>query len=712
MILGLLSTCQVNGSWWTTLNQNGEPSLSSIGIPSAWQPMLAPERPTFVAAESAPRDSLTILRAAFEKYGAGNSAIEVGHESRSSRKVAWDDKVEFPAKQTRDQAQLPVTTVTSWLDTTPNNGLRRNGDQADAESRSARVRASNGQEEKNNGRGKARGQLRDKTNVKAKQTNSAPSKTRYSERLVIRHDVPDRQSESADLVDNYDDDVDAENGQLREEPETNAQLRDSYDQASRLATKPVSGELAKKSDKQAKTSGYSWSSNIDHGAQEKKPEVERYQAEVKSAKVVQQKYDDEDEIVSGRLQRKTSWAPTTTQAPERLVSPKFEQLRDTEQIRDTEQEADTESPLNKRQGNLYSKTRETEVLGNIQQSYEKPVQQLERLQEEPEAEGEGDENHSCRLQDSIPGEPESDYPTLTEVPETLFKCSDQEFPGYYGDVEARCQVFHVCQADGRKDSFLCPIGTIFNQQLFVCDWWTNFRCEDTPSFYELNAELYVTPQQSAQVPNNQVSDQLRKRSGPRSAVQYEQEKENDFSGELEKEDDGQQLSGNIEQEKETNVNLNNQLVTKGAQKAPATATKSSRSGRLRQAKNYEPVTESAAKYQQEKETEVSSELEKEDDDEPISGNIEQEKETPSYSNNQLATKSAQNAATSAPKSSVRSGRLRQSKAYGARIVRKGVKSSKQRQEYLSVSASEQFKQEPSIEANETTTIASPTTTVI
>jgi Chitin binding Peritrophin-A domain len=46
--------------------------------------------------------------------------------------------------------------------------------------------------------------------------------------------------------------------------------------------------------------------------------------------------------------------------------------------------------------------------------------------------------------------------------------------GYYADPEAQCQVFHVCAEDGdgprSKWSFLCPNGTIFNQNYFICDW--------------------------------------------------------------------------------------------------------------------------------------------------------------------------------------------------------------------------------------------------
>ncbi len=44
--------------------------------------------------------------------------------------------------------------------------------------------------------------------------------------------------------------------------------------------------------------------------------------------------------------------------------------------------------------------------------------------------------------------------------------------GYYADPEAQCQVFHVCgrSLEGQGWTFLCPNGTIFNQNYFICDW--------------------------------------------------------------------------------------------------------------------------------------------------------------------------------------------------------------------------------------------------
>ena len=62
----------------------------------------------------------------------------------------------------------------------------------------------------------------------------------------------------------------------------------------------------------------------------------------------------------------------------------------------------------------------------------------------------------------------------------------------YADVEARCQVWHQCFA-GRSWSFLCPNGTIFNQEIFTCVWWFDFDCSTAESFYNLNAGLYDGP---------------------------------------------------------------------------------------------------------------------------------------------------------------------------------------------------------------------------
>merc|ERR1711862_950299 len=106
--------------------------------------------------------------------------------------------------------------------------------------------------------------------------------------------------------------------------------------------------------------------------------------------------------------------------------------------------------------------------------------------------GAGDDALSA-LSNSIPGVPGEDYPIYAEVPETAFSCDGQVDGGYYADPEAECQAFHICTADGAgglaRYSFLCPNGTLFNQNYFICDWWFNFDCSTAEDLYSLNDEI-------------------------------------------------------------------------------------------------------------------------------------------------------------------------------------------------------------------------------
>jgi len=103
------------------------------------------------------------------------------------------------------------------------------------------------------------------------------------------------------------------------------------------------------------------------------------------------------------------------------------------------------------------------------------------------------------FRESIPGEPELDYPIFDKIPVTAFTCDDK-IDGYYADVEARCQVFHVCTAvpneKSVKNSFLCPNGTIFNQENFACQWWPDVECATSSDFFSLNENIGKVPERT------------------------------------------------------------------------------------------------------------------------------------------------------------------------------------------------------------------------
>ncbi|XP_058443255.1 uncharacterized protein LOC131425398 [Malaya genurostris] len=88
------------------------------------------------------------------------------------------------------------------------------------------------------------------------------------------------------------------------------------------------------------------------------------------------------------------------------------------------------------------------------------------------------------------GRPGVDYPNLSKIPETSFSCKEQRYKGFFGDPETNCQVWHYCDLNGGKASFLCPNGTIFSQVALTCDWWFNVKCSTTAQLYVLNERLY------------------------------------------------------------------------------------------------------------------------------------------------------------------------------------------------------------------------------
>lgn len=49
------------------------------------------------------------------------------------------------------------------------------------------------------------------------------------------------------------------------------------------------------------------------------------------------------------------------------------------------------------------------------------------------------------------------------------------------------KVFHICES-GKKISFLCPNGTIFQQSDLICDWWFKVNCAASPGHYAESSE--------------------------------------------------------------------------------------------------------------------------------------------------------------------------------------------------------------------------------
>lgn len=109
---------------------------------------------------------------------------------------------------------------------------------------------------------------------------------------------------------------------------------------------------------------------------------------------------------------------------------------------------------------------------------------------------------------SIPGRPGTDYPILSAVPYTNFYCDEQLYPGFFADMETRCQGWHYCDIDGRQATFLCPNGTQFSQAVFVCDWWFNVRCDLSPRLYAINARLYQRPKVNPTKPHRIITKEL------------------------------------------------------------------------------------------------------------------------------------------------------------------------------------------------------------
>ncbi|GIX95573.1 hypothetical protein CEXT_255311 [Caerostris extrusa] len=92
---------------------------------------------------------------------------------------------------------------------------------------------------------------------------------------------------------------------------------------------------------------------------------------------------------------------------------------------------------------------------------------------------------------SVRGIPGIHFPDYDEIPITNFTCADKCLPGFYADLDTGCQVFHVCWPH-RRESFLCPIGTIFNEAILSCDYWYSVNCSITSDCREFPTDIPTT----------------------------------------------------------------------------------------------------------------------------------------------------------------------------------------------------------------------------
>ncbi|XP_069975361.1 titin isoform X2 [Penaeus vannamei] len=158
------------------------------------------------------------------------------------------------------------------------------------------------------------------------------------------------------------------------------------------------------------------------------------------------------------------------------------------------------------------------------------------------------------LRDSVPGEPGVDYPIFGQVPKTSFRCRGRQ-PGYYADTETRCQVFHICNARGGQ-GFLCPNGTIFDQQHFTCKWWFTVNCEDSEGFFDLNNNIGSAAEtQGTQVIGEGFGQKTEQPQGTQQVQQTEQ-----FQPEIQQVQGGQAVQET--QEEERPILLPDQIPTR------------------------------------------------------------------------------------------------------------------------------------------------------
>lgn len=74
---------------------------------------------------------------------------------------------------------------------------------------------------------------------------------------------------------------------------------------------------------------------------------------------------------------------------------------------------------------------------------------------------------------------------LRNFPRTTFSCTGRP-SGYYADIETGCQIYHMCDGQGRQFTNICPNATLFQQRMLICDHWYMVNCDRAESNYDAN----------------------------------------------------------------------------------------------------------------------------------------------------------------------------------------------------------------------------------
>ncbi|OQV24856.1 Acidic mammalian chitinase [Hypsibius exemplaris] len=114
---------------------------------------------------------------------------------------------------------------------------------------------------------------------------------------------------------------------------------------------------------------------------------------------------------------------------------------------------------------------------------------------------------STQIQVLVRAQSDKDYPTFYDPHmETSFTCASVGAPGFYADLETRCQVYHRCESNGKRWDYICLNQTIFNQLTLTCDWYYNVECGKSLEYGNFaNGPLYGAGTLFESVPPNYVA---------------------------------------------------------------------------------------------------------------------------------------------------------------------------------------------------------------